>query len=614
MTFLAPAAFLFALALPVVLAMYLLKRRRTSRVVPSLRVWERFLAESRANSPFQRLRRQLLLLLQLLFVALLVFALARPRLQGWVRKTGLRILVLDASASMRSTDEKPSRFARARAEAMAFVDALPASGVQAVVLVAGASTEVRQAATSDRAALRRALEGASADDSPNRLTDALAIAETLVRNVKDAEVHLFSDGAVGGLEAFATRDLPLVYHRVGQRVRNVGIVRMEVRSDPEDPRRRSVFAVVRNPGPESIAGVADLLLDGAVLESRPFDIASTNALALSFGLLQERDAVVSVRLAVEDDLAVDNEVRWVSRLPQPVKVRLVTKGNRFLEKALRAAGPRVRLEVVPDIAPGMEDVSVTVLDDVLPGLWPKSGGVLAIHAVPPAWFPAGSTPLESPAVIDWRGTHPLLRFVGFDTVQVARAESVATPPWAESLVDSQRSSLLMAGEVGGNRVAWVGFDLLQSTWPLRVGFPIFVANAVEWLDPETRRDAGLQIRPGDAFRWPLENPGTTARIVLPDRSSESVPLGNGATELVFAGTGRQGLYRFESGTNVVTFAANLLDPQETDTRPAESLDLGKRGRVEAAEEVRGGQELWRWFGVSALVLLMLEWWWFHRRT
>jgi hypothetical protein len=31
MTFLAPAAFLFALVLPVVLAMYLLKRRRTYR-------------------------------------------------------------------------------------------------------------------------------------------------------------------------------------------------------------------------------------------------------------------------------------------------------------------------------------------------------------------------------------------------------------------------------------------------------------------------------------------------------------------------------------------------------------------------------------------------------
>ena len=57
-----------------------------------------------------------------------------------------------------------------------------------------------------------------------------------------------------------------------------------------------------------------------------------------------------------------------------------------------------------------------------------------------------------------KATHPLLRFVGFDAVQVAQALEIPTPPWAISLVDASRSSLVWAGESEGQRTIWIGFD------------------------------------------------------------------------------------------------------------------------------------------------------------
>ena len=55
--FLAPAAFWFAATLPVVVVFYLLKRKRVVKLVSSTLLWQKFLADTQANAPFQKLRR-----------------------------------------------------------------------------------------------------------------------------------------------------------------------------------------------------------------------------------------------------------------------------------------------------------------------------------------------------------------------------------------------------------------------------------------------------------------------------------------------------------------------------------------------------------------------------
>src|SRR5256885_5048961 len=156
MRFLAPAAFLFALTIPVVIVFYLLKRKRVVRLVPSTLLWQKFLAETQASAPFQRLRKNWLLILQIILLVIAVLALSRPFFATKSKPAQLRVVVLDTSASMQATDESPSRFEKARAEALKWVDSL-ANNDQMVILQAGANTEVKQSATSEKAALRRAV-------------------------------------------------------------------------------------------------------------------------------------------------------------------------------------------------------------------------------------------------------------------------------------------------------------------------------------------------------------------------------------------------------------------------------------------------------------------------
>ncbi len=610
MNFLAPAAFGFAAAIPVVILFYLLKRKRVVRLVSSTLLWQKFLAETQASAPFQKLRHNWLLILQVLMLALAILALARPYFTGKVTGGRLQVVILDASASMQSTDESPSRFEKARGEALQLVNALRDTD-QMVVLQAGGNTEVKQSATSEKSALRRALQSATVTDSTTRLNEALKMAESLTRDNNDAEVHLFSDGAAPGMKELENKGLRLVYHRVGQRGNNLGIISLDVRPNPEDPTQRAIFTSVANSSPEEQKTEVELLFDNQLLETKPLTLPPTNTAPVVFLATQPHDGVFTVRLTAKDDLTADNQASIVSQLPQPVKILLITRGNRFLEKALRAAG-KVELAVASDLTDAKPTFDLVVLDAVTPAVWPD-GNVLAISTMNTNWFDSVGS-LEAPAIVDWKATHPLMRFVSFDNVQIAKALAVKTPSWAVAVVDSPQTPLVLAGELGRQRIVWLGFDTLESTWPLRISFPIFVANAVDWLNPAAIQSKQLAVATGDPFRMALAEPVKTAEVTLPDGKTRRLDLDPKARELVFGDTGKQGVYRLAIGTNQTVFCANLLDSAESDTRPREELDFGKFGNVSATKMKRASLELWRWIAAAGLAVLLFEWWYYHKRT
>lgn len=610
MSFLAPAAFAFAAAIPVVILFYLLKRKRVVKLVSSTLLWQKFLAETQASAPFQKLRHHWLLVLQLLLLCLAILALARPYFAGVSPGGRLLVVILDASASMQSRDEDPSRFEKARRDALALVDSLRDTD-QMVILQAAAQTEVKQSPTSNKAALRRALQACAVTDSPTRLLEAFKLAQPLVRDRANAEIHLFSDGATGSLDEFEHEGLNVVYHRLGRRADNRGLVSLDVRAHPDDPTRRAVFAAVANAATNPAPARLELFFDGQLLETRLLDLGPRETRPVIFAVEQDRDGIFTLRLAEADDLPADNEASIVSRLPQPVKVLLVTRGNRFLERAL-AAVPRSEVTVAADCTDPAREFDLVVLDDVLPAVWPEAN-LLAIRSAPTNWIEITGR-VEAPALVDWRGTHPLLRFVSFDNVAIAEALTVRPPTWAVSLAEARETPLLLAGEVDRRRVIWLGFDTLQSTWPLRVSFPIFIANAVEWLNPAATTAAQLLVRAGDPFRLPLTGEPRAARVRLPDGTERALALEPTFRELVFGDTHRGGVYRLALGTNELAFAVNLLDAAETDTTPREEIRFGRYARAEATTLRPANLEWWRWPAAVGLAVLLLEWWYYHKRT
>lgn len=610
MNFLAPLAFWFALALPVVVVFYILKRKRTAHLVSSTILWQRFLAESQANSPFQKLRNSWLMILQLLLLALVVFAISRPYYSGTEQTSGLKVLILDASASMQSTDAEPSRFEKARAEALSWVEGKK-DAEQMIVLKAAGKTEVVQSETSNQAALRRALKSIQVTDGSTRMEEALKLAESLIEDRGDAEIHLFSDGAFPDLSGFENKSLPLVYHRVGERANNTGLVSLDVRANSENPEQRAVFASVMNFTTNRIRTQLELRFDDQMLEMRPLDLAPTNTTPMVFLVEQPHDGIFSVRVNHEDDLSVDNEASMVSVLPKTVKILLVTEGNQFLLRALRAA-ENAEVSVASNLTADAPEYDLVVLDNVIPSVWPKQN-VLAIHAAPPEWFDAVDT-LETPLIVKWENNHPLMRYVDFDGVLLAESLKVQTPTWAQSVVDSTRNPLILAGDRGRQRIVWIGFDTLRSNWPKRVAFPIFIANAVDWLDPNSARAHQLTVRAGEPIRYIPPTLMTNATVTLPDGSSEKISMNPESNELVFGRTDTKGTYRLTSGTNEVFFAVNAIDSNESNIAPKSEITLGQYTKTTEARSLKASIEFWRWIALAGLIVLLFEWWYYHRRT
>src|SRR3954466_14534109 len=93
-----------AIAIPALLVLYFLKLRRREVSVSSTILWKKAIVDLQVNAPFQKLRRNLLLILQLLLLIFLLLALARPIIsyaKGAGRST---VILIDRSASMAAKD------------------------------------------------------------------------------------------------------------------------------------------------------------------------------------------------------------------------------------------------------------------------------------------------------------------------------------------------------------------------------------------------------------------------------------------------------------------------------------------------------------------------------
>jgi len=75
--------------------------------------------------------------------------------------------------------------------------------------------------------------------------------------------------------------------------------------------------------------------------------------------------------------------------------------------------------------------------------------------------------------------------------------------------------VLVALDEAGLRALSVGFSLLDSDLPLRVGFPVFLGNAVNWLTAPSARQRARVVRPGTLLRFAAAGDATTALLSAP---------------------------------------------------------------------------------------------------
>jgi len=628
MGFLIPSALAFAvLALPIII-FYMLKLRRQPAPISSLMLWQQVLQDRQANTPWQRLRRNLLLLLQLLILALLVMALARPYLNVEARVQGNVVILLDASASMQATDIAPSRYAAAQAAAGDLIDRLEAEAAVTVIIV-DSSPQVLASAGADHSTLHQALNASRPGNGPADWEAALTLGAANASTLPDSTIVIISDGGLGadGLSepaspATATGDstfvmpnlsAPIEFIQIGTGAENQGLVALALRDGPNGP---ELFVQIANAAPEPARRLVEINVDGRLFDARQMDVPARGRAGLTLTGLPLDTQRVQASLTGSDALAAD-DVAWAVRRAAPVRVLLVGEGNLFLERALGLLPNIIAQRAAPDQPLPGSPFDLVIFDRTLPTTDDSSNtlpeGNLLFIAPPTStslFEVSGTFSQTRPSRLE--AQHPLLTYVSLTNLHLAQAQAVKPPPWAQTIINAEGGPLLLAGQVDSRRVAIVTFDLHQSDLPLQIDFPILVVNLTRWLVPGQNLEQGQTLRAGQPFALP---PAATAgELIIQTPAEAQISLPSDRT--TFNDTGELGLYQVLASeldrTRLLTeFAVNLLAEPETDIRPR-PIDFTGPTTTENTQTETGRWEWWWGLVLLGLIVLLVEWWVYWR--
>ena len=402
---------LSAIAIPVLIHLIQRERKRVIQF-PSLMFLQRIPYQSVRR---RRIRHWLLLALRAAALALLVLAFARPFFpQGAVAAAALNgarevVIVLDNSASMGYGDH----WDRARAAARRVVDGLGANDRGTLILF-GRNAEERVRATSDRAGLTTAINGAKVSSDATRFGPALKLAESILSrsNLKRREAVLISDfqkiGWGSAEDARFPDGMTLTTESVAGDTGNINVPSVQfARTAFSGQERIVVTAGVTNRSDTPATEIpVTLTIDGHDIETKKANVAPHASASVTFAPFTVGDASVrGIVKAGTDPLMADNSFNFVAAQSEPVSVLIVDSGDRsavslYLQNALAiGTTPAFQTEIVPAgrvTAAMLDKRSVVVFNDtVVPSsiggdtlrkFLERGGGILVVAGDRSSWL------------------------------------------------------------------------------------------------------------------------------------------------------------------------------------------------------------------------------------
>jgi len=399
---------------------------------------------------------------------------------------------------------------------------------------------------------------------------------------------------------------------------NVAITRFATRPLPVSPQTSEVLLAIQNFSERAKSGNVEITLDGRLLDVKPFSLAPGEEHLEVFSSVPRTTRAargwLTAKIDMPDALALDNVAYAVLPPPRPVRTLLVSRGNWFLEKLL-AADSQVKFELVapeawqPEFAPKFD---VVIFDGFIPAgfdLATATGNILFLKESP---FGVPGADIEQPLISDKDARHPALRMVNLQNVTIVRAAPSQLPQPAngwrwEAPLRSLEQPLLIVGERRAQRVAALTFDIAESDLPLRVAFPLLMANTLRWLAGESLENVA-GVRTGETIAL-----ASGAAMPTEPRTMPEVKSGVAAPATGSFGPLRNGYYLVSQPSGARWLAVNTFSAAESDLRAAALPEDEAPALISGPLATLASWPLWQYLALAALLLCTLEWWLFHRR-
>lgn len=643
---------------------YILKMRRRRFEVPFSMLWQRVLKEKEARSLWRHLKRWLSLLLLIVIVGLVILATLDPVLGGKSEEARSVVIIIDASASMKTVDEGPdgkqSRLDAAKEKTLLLLDGMSSGDSVMLMRMDGRATPLSRF-QSDIPKLKRIVNDITATDTPAHLRSAMSAAADSLRARQKPHIYLVGDGAYAesdlhnfvwsapavapkteadNSESFQERQLSVVdlsdievrYQPVGQAVDNVGIIGFNVRRYISNKLNYEVYIEFQNFSKEPASRRLVLYNGDSEIDVQQIQLAPGEKSTRIYkdlgggdeGIL--RASIETINEATPDVFPLDDEAWALIPENKRQKVLLVSKDNLYLEAALLIFDHLDVDKVVPleyarlVKSNELDSYDAAVFHEYTPEVLPPSEThLLYFHpSGEHSPFPVAST-LKSGRITSVSKTHPIMRWIEMDDVNFDGLQtfSVDRSKSEVSLAQSIRSPIAAAKKDGRRKIAAFGFSMVGTDVMLRVAFPLLMVNTMDWF-AGADSDLITTYTTGRRARVPLD--GTygisEVEVLTPSGKVHKAPLSEGYATFFANEVGVHTLTARQEGLDVatITLAANLSNIAESDVEPSADLLLGgKKLEAPVPGTATYQQSIWLYLVLMVLLLMMVEWYTFNRR-
>lgn len=366
MRFYSPYAFIYLISIPVIVLFYLLKQQYQEKKVSSLYLWQEALVDLEANTPWQKLKKNLSMILQIVAALLMVLALSNPFIIVGEKKMDKVALVIDTSMSMQAVDIKPNRFEVAKKLALDYLEKLEPD-TQVTLISMGNKAVIEENMSNDKSRISEKLKNLKVTNETANFGETVSIINSLWGIDPNTNIIFFSDTKFNVMEDDNTnwkesntvkKDGSTVNgednfdKKIGNEVKknrgidekiefvivrgdgvNYAIILMShsILNDGDI----SLLTVVSNFSNKDEALPLSLYIDGKVADAKEVKVKAGEKANVYWHKIPGSAKILECRVDKEDSLKADNIAWSVINPSTKAKVLLITKGNQFLEKVLK---------------------------------------------------------------------------------------------------------------------------------------------------------------------------------------------------------------------------------------------------------------------------------------
>ncbi len=586
---------LFLLLIPIIIIFYLLKQKAVEKPISSLFLWQEMYHNAEANTPWEKLKKNWLMILQIITLLILIFAICSPYLLKGGAGADHAVVIIDNSASMSTVYEgDKTRLDVAIEEAVTYVKGLR-GGTGISVIVSSADAVL---VYSDGQTKNQAIEQIRAIQPTNVAGDAQAgieMVKAMQTQWKSVETVCFTDTqvAMAEVEGYIV-DLYIPADNFS----------IDYVSHGYSNGKLVVLARISNHGKEDKMLDANLYGGDELLQIRSVQIPAGESEVVYFDDFTFEGDAVSVEISVQDALAGDNVGYDVLEEDEVTEILFMTEANLYLEKAMGIL-QGITVTKSNDIASFDEfkkqNYDIYIFDGMVPATLPENGNIIIMN-VPDTELFTHTELLTGVRIETYE--HEISQYLDDFYFGVSDTYAYNVPEWAMPFLTVGNKAVGFSGEYNGRNICVIGFDLHNSDLPLKTEFPVLVYNMISTSSIQELANAGI-YHPGDTISVYGKINEALPVITKPDGTAVALQ----EYHYNFTETEVMGVYRIQQQTDKGTISTGIavnFPTEESNILHAPSA-MAEEDAEMVKTSVSGVLDLRNIIILLALIFLGIEW-------